>query len=257
MSVTSRKAPCPRCQALGKVDPACPRCEGSGVVCPICKGMGYVYASPPGRGLTPCSCGLAYRRQSQALVAVSALRGRLLECGFKNFVLKGTSREATKAFNTVLRWAKEPTGWLVLYGGKGNGKTHLAAAAANHLIAHDQPVLFVNVPEFLDWLRESYSRSSFDDTEGTFTRRFELVRDAPVLILDDLGAESDTPWANEKLYILLNYRLEMRQPTMITSNLRFEDFPGRLRSRLGEVGFSVVVHNPAPDYRLRTGKVTL
>jgi DNA replication protein DnaC len=155
-----------------------------------------------------------------------------------------------------MHWVKDLVGWLVIYGGKGNGKTHLAAAAANRLIAQGKPVLFVNVPEFLDWLRESYSHPSFDDTEETFTRRFELVRDAPVLVLDDLGAQSDTPWANEKLYILLNYRLEMRLPTMITSNLDFEDFPGRLRSRLGEVGFSVVVHNPAPDYRLRTGEVT-
>jgi DNA replication protein DnaC len=253
----SQEMPCPRCQALGQVDPACPRCEGTGIVCPLCQGMGYVYATPPQRGLVPCSCGLIYRRQSQVLAAVSALRGRLLECNFKNFVLEGKAREATKPFNSVIRWAKEPVGWLVLHGGKGNGKTHLAAAAANHLIAQDKPVLFVNVPEFLDWLRESYSRPSFDDTEETFSHRFELVRDAPVLILDDLGAESDTAWANEKLYMLLNYRLEMRLPTMITSNLRFEDFPGRLRSRLGEVGFSVLVHNPAPDYRLRTGEVTL
>jgi len=207
--------------------------------------------------MVPCSCDLVYRRQSRSLAAVSALRGRLLECSFKNFKLEGRAREATGAFNAVIRWTKEPTGWLVLYGGKGNGKTHLAAAAANHLIVQGRPVLFVNVPEFLDWLRDSYSRSSFDNTEETFTRRFELVRDAPVLVLDDLGAESVTAWANEKLYILLNYRLEMRLPTMITSNLHFDDFPGRLRSRLGEVGFSVLVHNPAPDYRLRTSEVTL
>lgn len=257
MSAMNKEEPCPRCQALGEIDPACPRCEGRGTVCSTCKGIGYVYAPSPQRGLVPCSCGLAYRRQTQALAAVSALRGRLLECRFTNFSQKGKAREATKALLAAVRWAKDPAGWLVIYGGKGNGKTHLAAAAANHLIAHDQPVLFVNVPEFLDWLRESYSRSSFDDTEETFTRRFELVRNAPVLILDDLGAESDTPWANEKLYILLNYRLEMCLPTLITSNLRFEDFPGRLRSRLGEVGFSVLVHNPAPDYRLQTGQVTL
>jgi len=253
----SVEIPCSRCQALGEIDPACPRCEGSGVVCAICNGMGYVYASPPKRGLVPCSCGLAYRRQSQALVAVSALRGRLLGCKFSNFKLEGKAREATKTFNAVLGWVKELKGWLVIYGGKGNGKTHLAAAAANHLIARDRPVLFVNVPEFLDWLRESYSHSSFDTSEESFSRRFELVRDAPVLVLDDLGAESDTPWANEKLYILLNYRLEMCLPTMITSNLRFDDFPGRLRSRLGEAGFSVLVHNPAPDYRLQSGQVTL
>jgi DNA replication protein DnaC len=257
MSDTNQKVPCPRCQALGEIDPYCHRCEGSGEVCPICKGMGYVYTSPPGRGSIPCSCGLAYRRQSQALVAVSALRGRLLECRFNNFSQEGRAEKAREALQAAGNWAKDPVGWLVIYGGKGNGKTHLAAAAANYLIAQGQPVLFVNVPEFLDWLRESYSRPSFDDTEETFAHRFELVRDAPVLILDDLGAESDTAWANEKLYMLLNYRLEMRLPTMITSNLRFEDFPGRLRSRLGEVGFSVLVHNKAPDYRLRTGQVTL
>jgi len=256
MSDERAQVPCPRCQALGDIDPSCPRCEGSGLLCPFCQGMGYVYASPPQRGLVPCSCGLVYRRQTQALKAVSALRGRLLNCTFENFSLKGRAVEALEAYNKTMQWTKELVGWLVVYGGKGNGKTHLAAAAANHLIARGRPVLFVNVPEFLDWLRESYSRPSFDDTEETFSRRFELVRNAPVLILDDLGAESDTPWANEKLYILLNYRLEMRLPTMITSNLRFEDFPGRVRSRLGEVGFSVLVHNPATDYRLRTGEAT-
>ncbi|MFZ5915760.1 MAG: ATP-binding protein [Chloroflexota bacterium] len=219
--------------------------------------MGYIYATPPQHGLAPCSCGLVYRRKTQILKAVSALRGRLLDCTFENFSLEGAARVALDARDETMLWTKKLTGWLVIYGGKGNGKTHLAAAAANHLIAQGQPVLLVNVPEFLDWLRESYSRSSFDDTEETFSRRFSLVRDAPVLILDDLGAESDTPWANEKLYILLNYRQEMRLPTMMTSNLRFEDFPGRLRSRLGEVGFSVLVHNPAPDYRLRSGQVTL
>ena len=247
----NKEVPCPRCLALGEIDPACPRCEGSGTVCPICKGMGYVYASPPQRGLVTCSCGLVYRHQSQALVAVSALRGRLLESTFRNFSQEGRAGEAREALKEAFDWAQDPIGWLVIYGGKGNGKTHLAAAAANHLISRGKPVLFVNVPEFLDWLRDSYSRSSFDNTEETFTRRFELVRDAPVLVLDDLGAESGTAWANEKLYILLNYRLEMCLPTMITSNLHFEDFPGRLRSRLGEVGFSVLVHNPAPDYRLR------
>ena len=76
----SQQVPCLRCQALGQVDPTCPRCEGTGIVCPLCQGMGYVYASPPQRGLVPCSCSLVYRRQSQALVSVSALRGRLLEC---------------------------------------------------------------------------------------------------------------------------------------------------------------------------------
>ncbi|GAI75364.1 unnamed protein product, partial [marine sediment metagenome] len=35
---------------------------------------------------------------------------------------------------------------------------------------------------------------------------FDQVRNAPLLILDDLGTQTATPWAKEKLEQLLNYR---------------------------------------------------
>ncbi len=52
------------------------------------------------------------------------------------------------------------------------------------------------VPDLLDHLRATFSPSS----TVSLDRRFEEVRTTPLLILDDLGTQSATPWAREKLY---------------------------------------------------------
>ncbi|NIO42745.1 MAG: ATP-binding protein, partial [Burkholderiales bacterium] len=123
-----------------------------------------------------------------------------------------------------------PQGWLILIGGYGCGKTHLAAAIANERIALNQSALFVIVPDLLDHLRATYSPTS----EVTYDQRFETVRTAPLLILDDLGTENTTAWANEKLYQILNYRYNAQMPTVITTNHRLEEIDVRLRSRMSD-----------------------
>jgi hypothetical protein len=49
---------------------------------------------------------------------------------------------------------------------------------------------------------------------------FDKVREAGVLVLDDLGAENATAWATEKLFQIINYRYNYRMPTVITTNHR-------------------------------------
>jgi DNA replication protein DnaC len=60
----------------------------------------------------------------------------------------------------------------------------------------------VNVPDLLDELRATFAPDAPQRYDDLFTR----VREAPVLILDDFGAHQTTPWAQEKLYQILNYR---------------------------------------------------
>lgn len=188
-------------------------------------------------------------RRAQGMRAMSSLRGSLLNYRFANFEqVEG----AGIAFRAAQAFASKPDGWLVIHGMNGNGKTHLAAAIANHLLAQGTVVLFLNVPDLLDYLRMAFApRREWDLNELSFEERFEVIKTAPILILDDFGAESETPWANEKLYQTLNYRTDMALPTVITTNLKLSDIEGRLRSRLGNRLLGKAVMNSAKDYRLR------
>src|SRR5690606_20740625 len=100
-------------------------------------------------------------------------------------------------------YAADPQGWLVFNSvAYGNGKTHLAAAIANTVINQGRPVLFIVVPDLLDHLRTTYNPAA----GVRYDKRFEEVKTADLLVLDDLGTESATPWAREKLYQIFNYR---------------------------------------------------
>ncbi|MFQ6099781.1 MAG: ATP-binding protein [Anaerolineae bacterium] len=236
--------------------------EAAERVCPICKGLGYMRADVPvghpdfGR-LVPCTCRMVElaQRRVAALRTLSDL-DILAHLTFETFVPEGHGLPPDKQAN--LRWAYEeargfaenPEGWLVLKGGYGCGKTHLAAAIANECVERGQPVLFITVPDLLDHLRASFAPSS--PTE--YDARFEEVCTVPVLILDDLGTESSTPWAQEKLFQIFNYRYNARLPTAVTTNRELEEIPLRLRSRLVDPDLARIVSITAPDYR-RVGLV--
>jgi len=227
-------------------------------VCPICQGLGFVtYDVPPdhpdfGRAV-PCRCTLAEQRERRLadLLEVSNL-GHLAHMTFDTFLPEGRGlpeakrRNLRHAYELARAFAAEPKGWLLLLGGYGCGKTHLAAAIAHERIARGEPAIFVVVPDLLDYLRASFA----PDSPATFDERFQALREAPLLILDDLGTQSSTPWAQEKLYQLLNHRYNARLPTVITSNHRLEDLDLRLRSRLADPELVTMWTILAPDFRL-------
>jgi DNA replication protein DnaC len=132
---------------------------------------------------------------------------------------RGNASLATAAEEAV-HFAQQPSGWLVLVGEVGRGKTHLAAAIKNYL---DESAVFITVPRLLDHLRATYAPSS----QVTYDRAFDSFLNADVLILDDYGTHSSKPWAEEKLFQLINHRFNARLPTVITTNIPF-DQPRRL-----------------------------
>jgi DNA replication protein DnaC len=101
---------------------------------------------------------------------------------------------------TIRNYTRQPDGWLTLLGPYGLGKTHLAAAIAHEVLGRGETVLFAVVPDLLDHLRATFEPQS----TVAYDERFELVRSVRLLILDDLGTESATLWAREKLYQLVN-----------------------------------------------------
>lgn len=151
----------------------------------------------------------------------------------------------SEAYRLARDYAKSPEGWLVFQGENGCGKTHLAAAIANESLKAGRAVRFVVVPDFLDHLRSTFSPES----KVSYDRFFEAVKTAPLLILDDFGEQSSTPWAQEKLYQVINYRYNAQLPTVITTCLSLEEIARRFSSRFVDPKLSLVFTITAPDYR--------
>ena len=215
-------------------------------VCPICKGARFVRRELPldhpefGRAV-PCRC---VENESQE-ARVARLRrysnlGPLTRLIFDNLVRRGRSADPRdqarfqRCVEAAEAFAQDPQGWLVLVGASGCGKTHIAAAVANRCLERGIPALFVVVPDLLDHLRAAYK----PDAEVGYDELFEQVRSAPVLVLDDLGTQSATPWAQEKLFQIINHRFNARLPTVVTTNGPLTKFDDRLRTRLGDPALS-------------------
>jgi DNA replication protein DnaC len=170
---------------------------------------------------------------------------------FESFNLKRVNLPAEQqqnlqfAHETARNFAEEPDGWLILAGVNGCGKTHLAAAIVNHRYKLGKPALFIVVPDFLDHLRSTFS----PDSKTTYDQLSETVRTAELLVLDDFGEQASTPWVQEKLYQVINYRYNARLATVITTCLTFEEMDTRIRSRFIDGKISTPVHITVPDYR--------
>ena len=153
-----------------------------------------------------------------------------------------------RAKQAAVDFAANPAGWLLLTGPRGCGKTHLAVAVAGESSRQGRPVFYAFVPSLLDHLRSTFS----PDSPIGYDELFEQIKTAPLLVLDDLGTESSTPWAEEKLYQIVVYRYDVRLPTVITSVFSVEELEGmkpRIGSRLMD-GAMVDWHPiSAPNYR--------
>ncbi len=136
----------------------------------------------------------------------------------------------------------------MLSGPYGCGKTHLAASIANYRAGLGDPPLFIEVPDLLDHLRSTFSPAS----PIRYDRLFDEIRAANLLVLDDLGAQSASPWAKEKLYQLMNHRYNAELPTVITiarESLEQHYIDERILTRMLDKAICNFLEITAPSYR--------
>lgn len=109
---------------------------------------------------------------------------------------------------------KKPKG-IYLHGSFGTGKSYLIAALLNELAKKDIHSAIVYVPEFLRSLKSSF------DTD--YEDKYSYIKQVPVLLLDDIGAENLTPWARDEILgTIMQYRMDQNLPTFFTSNLNLK-----------------------------------
>lgn len=117
-------------------------------------------------------------------------------------------------FTRLAQWA--PVGCATapfIFGAKGTGKTHALIALTRSLIGTEGvAALYVNLTLLFDRERDAIKH-------GTIPRPMESAMEAPVLLVDDIGASRPpTAWELERLYLLTDTRLMRGLPTIWASN---------------------------------------
>lgn len=148
---------------------------------------------------------------------------------------------------------------IYLFGKTGCGKTYLAAIVAQERLKQKGGgVVFASMPDILADIRASYD-------SGNTAAVLETVINAPLLVLDDVGAERMTEWVGEQFFMLINRRDADGMQTIVTSNyapdalaerLAFKDARGKLDKMQGDrivsrlFGMCEVIGMGGADYRL-------
>ena len=194
--------------------------------------MGWVSVSN-GSLLTPCRCQWPKREAIFIEGHVGKERAHLYT--FEKFqeIAEKYNRPMLPALVSACAWANG-TGqpWVVLVGNPGCGKTMLSLVAGRCLAGSGRQVAFYTSPALIDALRAEIRDNIAREKQGRaeFTYRFDYIKGAEHLIIDDLGMERGTEFAVERLETILVERSEKRLKTFITANT-LERISDRVASR--------------------------
>lgn len=207
--------------------------------CKNCKGLltckntitGYVYFPENIEGnlefnYVACKYQKKFNQENKYLdnIALFAMTKEMKNARMKDVYIDDKNRfQAIKKANefiTAYRKGEFMKG-MYLFGNFGCGKTYLIAAMFNELAKDGVKSAIVFWPEFLRELKGSFN-TSFDE-------KMTSVKKAPLLLIDDIGAEVVTPWVRDEILSpVLQYRMQEKLPTFFTSNLSLEDLESHL-----------------------------
>ncbi len=229
--------------------------------CPRCNDSGWVPFPGDELRVEPCGCQGSLKRRQRIVAA--RIPKRYEHCTLETFrekttVLKNAKRRVQEFVDL---WPNTPQGkGLLMMGGCGVGKTHLAVAALVEIISGGKPgrLLFSN---FQDLIQEI--QSSFDsDAVPSKSEILRPVLEADLLVLDELGSQKPTLFVQDILYYVINSRYNDELTTIFTTNYgerpadakeeSLEQRIGtRLRSRLAEMA-ERIEFTGASDHRRST-----
>ncbi|MEK3890430.1 primosomal protein DnaI [Bacillus sp. FSL K6-3431] len=168
----------------------------------------------------PCPSKLVHdeRKKAEKLIKSIYVPKEILAASFADFSLDSPGR--IHAFEYAEQFASKydpgsAMKGLYLYGSFGIGKSYLLGAIANQLAEKEISSLIVYVPEFLREMKQSLG-------DQTLNSKLEAVKNAKILMLDDIGAEAMSSWTrDEVLGSILQFRMHEQLPTFFTSNFDF------------------------------------
>jgi DNA replication protein DnaC len=222
--------------------------------CSICRDFGFVHplkedGQPDYTQIVDCDCVKAVRAKMRldSMVRWCELPEATVHMTFENYKV---SPKVKEVYTAALEMAegKPEKPFLTMMGKSDLGKTHLLVAICRRRLAQGKPARYVYVPILLEELRSGFRGGG----DGTYEERWQMFLTVQLLALDDLGTENPTPWVQEHLDTLIDYRLMHALPTVITTNLLPDELTPRIASRLQRAGQVVIVS--APPYSAVKGK---
>lgn len=200
----------------------CPKCEDTGVV------GGYI-----------CDCKKEVLRQLNVADLESSSPAAV--CRFDNFSLDYYSDRPDPMFGISPRERAEEifeycrdyaddfdahSGSLYMNGATGLGKTHLSLAIANVVARKGYNIVYGSAQNILSGLeREKFGGNNSGEEE---TR----VLNCDLLIIDDLGSEFTNTFGTAEIYNIINTRINLDKPVIISTNLSEVEFEKRYSQRV-------------------------
>ncbi len=113
---------------------------------------------------------------------------------------------------------------LIMQGGTGLGKTHMSLAIASAVIQKGFGVVYCSVNNIITKLEREHFGRDDGDTDRS-------LLECDLLILDDLGTEFKSSFSGAEIYNIVNTRLMMQKPTIISTNLSMQELQERYTER--------------------------
>ena len=191
-----------------------------------------VAAEPTG---VPNPCTACEPKQLEACGVYS----RYQQASFAAIEARGVPRELREPVAVVREYAEKLPAHLaageglVLRGPVGTLKTTLAVAVLQYCLQLGERAMFLTMPSLIDSIFSAKAVSSED------WLRFETrLRQVPLLVLDDLGAEWGGGYVTSKIDAIFAERYNRKKSTIVTTNLTGQDlrsrYPERIIDRLRE-----------------------
>lgn len=158
-------------------------------------------------------------RQQSALIRSHYVPKEIMEASFSTIERDLPRLDALNAlmeFCLTYEVGKKMPG-IYLYGPLGVGKSRMMGAACRKLAERGIPSIMVYLPEFLREVKDAIQ-------DGRVQEKVEVLQRVPVLVLDDIGAETVSAWVRDEILgTILQSRVAAGLPTLYTSNLNYDE----------------------------------
>lgn len=201
--------------------------------CKECRDTGYVDNKP---------CGCLKKRLIEAAYDMSNIKEIIKTENFENFDIslypdksenggKSPREQIKRIFIKALEFVKDFDNNfmnLYLYGKSGLGKTFLCNCIAKELLDKGKSVLYFTAANLFKTLENETFKNDTKEQDGFY----DLISDADLLIVDDLGTEFQTSFTSSEFFNIINMRYIKKKPVVISTNLDPKDIIDKYSDRI-------------------------